>query len=148
MEYIFQLICISIKWQRLSEWTRKKTQLSSINKIHFKYKDTNHLKIKEWKNIYHKHNKCRVYLCIRQNRLQDNVKIEWNFLLKRLIHKDIPIVTNIWGPHKTVSKFLKLKLTELMSKTNISSSVLDNRTRQKKHELKNYVNNLNLMPYN
>lgn len=88
-----------------------------------------------------------MYLYIRQNRLQDNVKIEWNFLLKRLIHKDIPTVTNIWGPHKTVSKFLKLKLTELMSKTNISSSVLDNRTRQKKHELKNYVNNLNLMPY-
>lgn len=40
-----------VKRQRSSYWKKSKVQLYAVYRRHFRFKDTNRLKVKEWKKI-------------------------------------------------------------------------------------------------
>ena len=65
-----------IKRQRLSEWIKKQDPtICCLPETHFKYKDTQRLKVNRWRKIYHvnaNQKKVGVAILFSESRLQNN----------------------------------------------------------------------------
>lgn len=114
----FNGLNIQIKRQRSSDWKRRKIQVYAVYRRHVKFKDTNRLKVKGCKYIYHVNdNQNRAGLAIlifEEIDLREDFKPrnimkhkEGNYMMMaETIQKEDTII-NVYIPNERASKYAK-----------------------------------------
>ena len=113
------------KRYRLAEWRQKQDPcMYFLQETHFRPKDTNRLKVRGWKNIFHengKQKKAGVAVLI-SDKIDLKIKITRDkeghyIMIKRSIQQEDVTVVNIYAPNIGAPQYTRQTLTDIKGET-------------------------------
>ena len=118
------------KRHRLVEWIQKQDPyICCLQETHFRSKDTQRLKVRGWKNIFHangKQKKAGVAILISNNNNKNfKIKItrdkEGHYLIiKGSIQQEDKTIVNIYAPNKGAPQYIRQTLTDIKGEIEVT----------------------------